>query len=128
MADDLDKVAKLIRLLASDKEGEVLATVSALRRVLSRAGRTFNDLANLVENPNIAKAAASAPKENWYVQYGNEILTKAHDRLKDRELKFVKDIIVRFNINPRYEMSEKQAKWLAFIYQYYVIEGNEEGL
>jgi hypothetical protein len=37
-AIDVDKIAKLVRLLASDRDGEVLATVAALKRTLDVAG------------------------------------------------------------------------------------------
>jgi hypothetical protein len=44
----LDKVAKLIPLLASDKEGEVLGAVAAIRRVLAAGGMDLHDVAKLV--------------------------------------------------------------------------------
>jgi hypothetical protein len=42
----LDKIGKLIRLLASDKDGEVLAAVGAIDRILTVSGLDFGDLAN----------------------------------------------------------------------------------
>ena len=47
-------MAKLIRLLASDVDGEVLAAVRALGRTLKAGGCDFHDLAGLVEAPAIA--------------------------------------------------------------------------
>lgn len=44
----LGKVAKLIPLLASDKEGEVLGAVAAIRRVLAAGGMDLHDIAKLV--------------------------------------------------------------------------------
>jgi hypothetical protein len=46
---DTDKVGKLVRLLASDKEGEVLAAVAALKRTLGAGGADINDMADAVE-------------------------------------------------------------------------------
>jgi hypothetical protein len=40
------KIPKLISRLSSDSDGEVIATISALRRVLESAGLDFHDLAD----------------------------------------------------------------------------------
>jgi hypothetical protein len=45
---DTDKVGKLVRMLASDREGEQLAAVAALRRVLGVAGMDLNDFASAI--------------------------------------------------------------------------------
>jgi hypothetical protein len=42
---DTDKVATLARLIASDRDGEVLAAVAALKRALSDGGADINDMA-----------------------------------------------------------------------------------
>ena len=39
-----------IRLLASDKDGEIIAAVHALKRVLESAGTDLNGLAHGIEN------------------------------------------------------------------------------
>lgn len=41
-----DKVAKLVRMLASDRDGEVLAAVAALKRTLGAGGADINDMAD----------------------------------------------------------------------------------
>jgi hypothetical protein len=43
------KVGKLLRLLASDKAGEVIAAASALQRTLAAAGLDWHDLAGAAE-------------------------------------------------------------------------------
>jgi hypothetical protein len=43
---DADKVGKLVRMLASDKDGEVLAAVAALKRTLGAGGADINDMAD----------------------------------------------------------------------------------
>src|SRR6185437_13311117 len=67
---DVSKITKLIRLLASDKPGELIASVSALRRTLVAAGRDFHDLAEAIEQglrpapktkPQRQRAASWAP-------------------------------------------------------------------
>jgi hypothetical protein len=45
---DTEKVAKLVRLLGSDKDGEVLAAVAALKRTLGVAGIDMHDLADVI--------------------------------------------------------------------------------
>jgi hypothetical protein len=47
-------LAKLIRLLASDVDGEALGAVRALGRALKAHGADFHDLASLVEAPSTA--------------------------------------------------------------------------
>jgi hypothetical protein len=58
---DTKKVGKLVRLLASDKDGEVLATVAAIKRALDIADLDLHDLARAVadgfEKPKPQKRA-----------------------------------------------------------------------
>jgi hypothetical protein len=46
---DHTKIGKLVRLLASDKAGEVVATADALKRTLEAGGLDLHDLADIVE-------------------------------------------------------------------------------
>jgi hypothetical protein len=46
---DKARLGKLIRLLASDKPGEVSAAAQAIGRTLQSSGRDFHDLADIVE-------------------------------------------------------------------------------
>ena len=46
-----EKLAKFIRLLASDKDGEVVAAARSLNRVLLGIGADFHDLADRIEHP-----------------------------------------------------------------------------
>ena len=55
-------MAKLIRLLASDVDGEVLAAVRALGRTLKAGGCDIHDLAGLVE----------APEAGFYDQFDDD--------------------------------------------------------
>src|SRR5262249_61215432 len=45
-----EKVASLVRLLASDKDGEIIAAARALKRTLESAGTDMNGLAHGIEN------------------------------------------------------------------------------
>jgi hypothetical protein len=46
-----ERAAKLIRLLGSDRDGEVLGAVAALRRTLGNAGHDLHSLAAIVAPP-----------------------------------------------------------------------------
>src|SRR5215813_5365498 len=45
-----EKIAAVVRLLASDRDGEVIAAVNALKRTLASAGTDINGLAHGIEN------------------------------------------------------------------------------
>jgi len=45
-----ERVASLVRLLASDKDGEIVAAAHALKRTLESAGTDINGLAHGIEN------------------------------------------------------------------------------
>ena len=45
-----ERIAAVVRLLASDRDGEVIAAVNALKRTLKSAGTDFNGLAHGIEN------------------------------------------------------------------------------
>src|SRR5215813_9624766 len=45
-----EKIAAVVRLLASDRDGEVIAAVNALKRTLASAGTDINGLAYGIEN------------------------------------------------------------------------------
>jgi len=53
------RIAMTIRLLASDKDGEIIAAVCALKRVLESAGTDINGLANGIENLGKAEKKAA---------------------------------------------------------------------
>src|SRR3954463_13482585 len=103
------RVAILIPRLASDHEGERLATVAAIERTLAAAGRDFHDLALAL------RGGAPAPAESfswgelaaWYRDHG-------HARLNERERQFVKDLAARPVLGG--EPTSKQANWLRGIY------------
>ena len=64
------RLAKLIRLLASDVDGEVLAAVRALGRTLKAGGCDIHDLAGLVEAP--ATAPSTHPEAGFHDQFDDD--------------------------------------------------------
>lgn len=68
--DVCTRVARLLPKLASDHDGEVIATVNALRRVLQASGHDLHDLARIIAPmpptlrpaPSGARQGAEAPR------------------------------------------------------------------
>jgi hypothetical protein len=110
---DTDKIAKLVRLLGSDKGGEILAAVAALKRTLGVAGIDMHDMANVVADglqprkppkktpskpPKQAKPAKPKwePPEpdplNW--QSMCEFCRFYKSRLSDRDRSFIERVLL----------------------------------
>jgi hypothetical protein len=58
MRIDLAKIALLIPRLSSNFEGEVVATVSAIRRVLNASGHDLHDLAQGVAKGSLTQTSS----------------------------------------------------------------------
>jgi hypothetical protein len=116
--DPTDRIAKLIRLLASPVDGEVVGAARALHRVLADAGG-FHHLADVVEanwRPPIViqplPKPPPEPKHDWQIS--------AARLLQHPEILIVSARIdeIDFLINirkSRVAPSEKQWKWLGDI-------------
>jgi hypothetical protein len=114
-----DKLAKLVRLLSSDKDGEVLAAALAIKRTLAAEGSDIHALADALCRPQPQqKEEPRRPppppprEEDWH---GMSCECQAHgERLSQREQDFVDDM-VRWTAFG--EPSEKQQAWLLSIYR-----------
>jgi hypothetical protein len=97
---DADRVAKLVRLLASDKDGEVLAAIAALKRALDIAGMDLHNLADALvaglkkpKRQQPVKWAPPAPDTSswesmaWWSHYHRQHLTTS-----DRD--YVHDVLM----------------------------------
>jgi len=108
------KAGKLIRLLASDRDGEVLSATRALARTLRAAGPDFHALAEVVETKNEAqekgKASPSQPASSW--RRAARFCSDHPACLSLREHKFILDML-----HLRREPSTAQQKWLTAIYE-----------
>src|SRR4051812_29519552 len=111
------RLARLIPRLASDQDGEVVATARAIARTLKAAGRDFHDLADAIgrePEPRVI-CIERAPDEplTW-----RELAAwcAAHDagRLDAKERRFVHDMRDRLVLGGC--PTEKQAKWLRSLY------------
>jgi hypothetical protein len=137
------RLGKYIRLLSSDRDGEVVAAVRALLRTLRAAGTDIHVLADsigqangkeyteaqilkarelgIAEGRRLEREAQGAPVfrninlDDEPTWHEIAVECAAHpDRLYDGEKKFVKDMIRRTVHGG--EPTEKQANWLRKIY------------
>jgi hypothetical protein len=101
-------VAKLIRLLSSDRDGEVVASVRAMRRLLAGAGLSLHDLADAIELPDRA-SPRDDDAADWRLMA--TACAQCPHLLSEREISFV-TTMARWRGKP----SRKQAEWLEAIY------------
>lgn len=62
------QTGRLVRMLASDQDGETLAAARALKRQLASAGLTFHDVADRLESPGVVYMAPSAATAGSWAQ------------------------------------------------------------
>ena len=140
LAPITNRLSKLIRLLSSDRDGEVVATARAIRRTLQSEGLDVHALAEQVEKPRSSFNEAEARKlyDAGYEQgYQAAISTNEragfHDvssplsswhntarwcrqrseRLRSREREFVDQMTAQTLWR---EPSERQGRWLKSIF------------
>jgi hypothetical protein len=131
-----DKIGKLIRMLSSDKDGEVMGAVHALRRTLSSAGTDLHALADAIGGGKkfseadaaeiylrgLEEGRRQAARNGGFHSVGeptwHEIALecqKRNDVLRGpAEREFVSDMVRRTVHGGR--LTEKQEKWLRDIY------------
>ena len=128
-----DRLAKLIRLLGSDRDGEVVATVGAIKRTLEGAGLDLHSLAKMINGEN--SASKGEIKRAYRDGFQDGYRTAEEEREDDDDAddqptwyeaaKFCEARAARFNTYERdfirnmvrwtargREPSEKQARWL----------------
>jgi hypothetical protein len=101
------KLHKLILLLSSDVDGEVLGAARAIGRALQADGRDWHDLANALTHDDLATATPTMP--DWRTAV-SECLVHI-EWLTPREVSFLR------NIKQASRISAKQSAWLADIWQ-----------
>jgi hypothetical protein len=131
---NVEKISKLIKMLSSPNDGEALAAVHALQRVLREQGADIHELAERVEGHRLSQAemqriyeaafqegkqaaAVNAGFSNVegpsFYDMAREIKDKGEGRLSQRESDFIDDMV---RWCARREPSERQARWLHVIY------------
>jgi hypothetical protein len=110
------QIGKLIRLLGSDKDGEVVATARALGRTLKATGRDWHDLADVAER---YLARPTIPVRPPWQMLAQECLRQGGAyRLKAGERQFLVGMT-----NWTSEPSERQWAWLRAIAAALGVEG-----
>jgi hypothetical protein len=121
-------LAKLLRMLGTDRDGELVATVYTLRRVLSSSKLDLHDLAGIVEAPSVVppsgsgRADSGAPRwRRWNddnveteLPWREMVVTcmRHLDRFTDRECKFIRSMG-----GWRDDPSAKQLGWLVALFE-----------
>ena len=124
LAPIASKIAKLIPRLASDHEGEVIATVRAIARTLEATGRDFHDLADAIgREPKrviIYRNWGPGDPETWHEL---AMWLRDHDggQLKPHERAFVRDMAGRLVMGGK--PTDKQAAWLRSLHGRFRREG-----
>jgi len=112
------KIAKMVRLLGSDRPGEVMGAVQALRRTLAGADLDLHDLAIVVERGLPAAIAASSmePERPEWVELADYCMGMALrmsiETVTPRDLDFLDNIRRRVT-----EPTPKQRVWLEGIHE-----------
>jgi hypothetical protein len=106
------RAGKLVRLLASDKPGEVAAAAAALDRVLNACGHDLHWLANVVVAA-LVDAPALVPLDDDCGDWRSIARFCHHhrDRLPAKEVDFINTVLTY-----REPPSPKQIKWLRDLY------------
>lgn len=109
------KLAVLVPRLASDHDGEIVATVRAIRRTLEGHGADLHDLAAAVTRPPVIVQRTPPPDDprDW-----RGLAAWCRDngggRLNAKEYQFCRDMALRLILGGH--PTEKQAAWLRSIY------------
>lgn len=109
------RLGHLVRLLGSDKGGEVIATASAIGRTLHSVGADWHDLAEVVERAALPvvleqpKPEAAPALKTWQIT-AMHCIRVGQGSLKTAELDFLRSM-THWPTPP----TEKQARWLSAI-------------
>lgn len=118
-AELLPRLDPLIRRLATDHDGERVATVAALERVLATAGANFHDLAGALTAPQIIilpGAPQTAPgRASWADLLAMSAELDGHADLSPWEADFITG--VRGALRRGYPLSSKQCRTLQKIWE-----------
>jgi hypothetical protein len=111
------RIGQLIRLLGSDRDGEVIAAARALGRTLASVGEDFHTLADTIERSAIVARSSDdlSPAAHRGCDDHRAMarwLLNSGARLSPKEFAFVADMANRFG-----SLSTRQEAWLQAIYE-----------
>ncbi len=129
LAHIVPRLTKLIPLLSSNHDSEVIATVRAIGRTLQGAGMDFHSLVEALSSrrptytpPPTNKEPAPTPQPTSLRDIAIWLRAHAAHRMTKKEQTFVRDMASR--LNEGRQASTKQASWLQTIfYRLYGIGG-----
>ena len=100
------RLSRLIPRLASDSEGEVIATVRAIRNVLGKAGLDLHDLAAGLPIP-------PPEPDDW--EAALRFVAQEMDALNDSEARFIRNLRLFASAGTGWAPTSRQAQWLEAI-------------
>jgi hypothetical protein len=103
---DAARLAQLVRLLGTDKDGERLAAVAAMDRALRAGGHDWHDLADAVERGWQARKSEPIALRDWQ-SVSQTCLAQGARRLSPSELDFLRSMMMRPT-----EPTGRQSRWL----------------
>jgi hypothetical protein len=109
-----ERLCSLIRLLSTPIDGERLAVVYGIERILTAAGLSFHDLAIAIHKSPLEINEEGHAANSW-IEAGQKLLKAGG--LTEHETKFVTDIVRRFSMNPAFIPSDKQTNWFVSLYK-----------
>ncbi|MEH2569783.1 hypothetical protein [Bradyrhizobium sp. AZCC 2289] len=115
------RIGQLVRLLGSDKSGEIVAAATALKRALRGAGLDLHSLAEVTERALIAVPPPHELDDDALDDTDLAAVIRfclgCADELTDRERMFVADMdrLAR-RLGNRLELTPKQEVWLLAIF------------
>jgi hypothetical protein len=101
------RLSKLIKMLSSPNDGEVVAAARALQRALAQQGADIHDLAGRVE----AGYGGNMPS---FYGMACELKHKGSGRLTRKEAAFIDDMVDLCRCD---QPTPRQARWLALIWR-----------
>jgi hypothetical protein len=104
------KIARLVPLLGSNRDGEIIATVHAIGRSLKSAGCDWHDLAAAIETNTTSRLSAAAAHRDWRADL--KLCAKNFGLLNDRERDFVTSLASSTHWRAP---STRQEAWLSAI-------------
>jgi hypothetical protein len=112
------RLTKLVLMLSSDRDGEVVAAARAIGRALRAAGRDWHDFAGGLLDPAKKRADQQGRHDDgqhdshadWRAMH--KFCLRHESKLRSRELKFIYSIA-----HWRGELTSKQHRWLTAIHQ-----------
>lgn len=114
LSPHVTRLEKLLLMLSSDHDGEVLSAARAIGRTLQTAGADWHDLAGSLLAP-APRSQTKKPRDDdsdsdWRAM--REFCLRHRGLLRARELEFVTSVA-----DWRGELTHKQYEWLTAIYE-----------